>query len=471
MDGHGLRRDIRFVQYFNLAFGTIVGVGWIIIMSTWLLEGGALGASLAFLVAGVFMSAIGLCYAKLAIRYPVTGGSIAYAYNVFGGKTSFLVGWLMVLTYVAASAFGVVSTSWVIEALLPGIKGPALYQVMGTTVHLGTMVVGLLLLLAIGYVNYRGTGLTARFQDALTYIFLLLGTVIVAGAIYNGRIDNLWPLFKSPDWSVSLAGFLSVLATTPFFLSGFDVVPQAMGEKHPSVTSRQVMVAVVGAIMLAMIFYISVILGTAMLLPRGQFAGLELVVAEAFTLSLGSPVFGKIVLVCGLFGVLSSWNALFFAGTRVLFALGRAQFLPAALARLSRHGTPSISILLVALTGVAVIFFGKGIILPLVKTHVTVISSVFFVMALSVHVLQSRGQVVFASPMFGRLVSTSAMIFAGALVTIALNDAYRSRVGLVPLEWVTLSIWCVLGAVAWALGGAWRDGLPESRRAEILLHG
>ncbi len=471
MDEQGLKRDIGFVQYFNLAFGTIVGVGWIIIMSTWLLEGGALGASLAFLVAGIFMSAIGLCYAKLAIRYPVTGGSIAYAYNVFGAPASFMTGWLMVLTYVAASAFGVVSTSWVIEALLPGIKGPALYEVMGTTVHLGTMIVGFLLLLAIGYVNYRGAGLTARIQDYLTYIFLLLGAVIVVGGVYNGRVDNLWPLFKSADWSVSFAGFLTVLATTPFFLSGFDVVPQAMGEKHPSVTPRHVMIAVVGAIMLAVIFYVSVILGTAMLLPRGQFAGLELVVAEAFTLSLGSPIFGKLVLVCGLFGVLSSWNALFFAGTRVLFALGRARLLPPSLARLSPHGTPSIATLLVALTGAAVIFFGKGIILPLVKTHVTVISIVFFVMALSVHVSQSRGQIAFAHPVFGRLVSTSAMLFSAALVCIALAEAYRNRTGIVPLEWITLCIWLMLGGVAWALGRVSRAQLSEGARAQILMHG
>lgn len=466
-----LARHIRFHQLFTLAFGTIVGVGWIIVMSTWLIEGGVAGASVAFIVAGVFMSAVGVCYARLAVLYPVTGGAIAYGYHVYGSKASFVIGWFMVLIYVAASAFAVISTSWLIEALFPVVKGPALYSVMGSDINLGTLLVGLASLAVIAAMNYRGADFMAGLQDFLTLGLVAVGISVIACGVAGGQGANLTPLFKSAEPGEAFRGFLAVLVTTPFFLAGFEVIPQAMGERHEDVGSRQVLVAVVGAILLAAAFYVAAIIGTAMLLPRQDFSHMDLAVAEAFSASF-SPFIGKLVLVCGLFGVLSSWNALFFAGTRILYALGRAHFLPSVLGDLCpKHGTPSKAILLVAATGVIVVLFGKAIILPIVKTHVTVISAVFCSMSIAVLVLQARGKLGWKSRVTERLIPVSAALFSAFMVVVALYQANEAKSAVIPVEWVILFLWSMLGVFAWRWGAGHRAALPESLRAAILTNG
>ena len=41
-----LARKLRTTDYFTLAFGTMVGVGWLVVMDDWLARGGPLGAIL-----------------------------------------------------------------------------------------------------------------------------------------------------------------------------------------------------------------------------------------------------------------------------------------------------------------------------------------------------------------------------------------------------------------------------------------
>src|SRR5262249_48419730 len=47
------RRVMRGREYFTLAFGSIVGVGWMILLDDWLRRGGPAGAMLGFLLGGI----------------------------------------------------------------------------------------------------------------------------------------------------------------------------------------------------------------------------------------------------------------------------------------------------------------------------------------------------------------------------------------------------------------------------------
>src|SRR5260221_6063572 len=50
-----LARKLRLTDYFTLAFGTMVGVGWLVLMDDWLARGGPLGAALGFALGGVLL--------------------------------------------------------------------------------------------------------------------------------------------------------------------------------------------------------------------------------------------------------------------------------------------------------------------------------------------------------------------------------------------------------------------------------
>ena len=50
-----LRRSLSSLEYFTFAFGSMVGVGWLVLMDNWLGRGGPGGAMLGFLIGGVLL--------------------------------------------------------------------------------------------------------------------------------------------------------------------------------------------------------------------------------------------------------------------------------------------------------------------------------------------------------------------------------------------------------------------------------
>ena len=57
---------MRTTEYFTLAFGCIVGAGWVVVIEEWLTAGGPGGAMLAYLVCGVALVPVALAYGRLA---------------------------------------------------------------------------------------------------------------------------------------------------------------------------------------------------------------------------------------------------------------------------------------------------------------------------------------------------------------------------------------------------------------------
>ena len=66
-------------EFFALAFGSMIGVGWVTAVGGWLDQAGPVGAIVAFVLGGAIMLCIGLCYAEATPMLPVAGGEVAYA--------------------------------------------------------------------------------------------------------------------------------------------------------------------------------------------------------------------------------------------------------------------------------------------------------------------------------------------------------------------------------------------------------
>ncbi len=58
-----LARKLRLADYFALGFGTMVGVGWLVVMDDWLTRGGPLGAILGFAIGGTIRCPLATCTA------------------------------------------------------------------------------------------------------------------------------------------------------------------------------------------------------------------------------------------------------------------------------------------------------------------------------------------------------------------------------------------------------------------------
>src|SRR2546428_13875067 len=94
-----LARKLRVTDYFTLGWGTMVGVGWLVVMDDWLLRGGSLGGILGFTIGGMLLLPIGYVYGQLVMAMPDAAGEVAYTAKVFPQSVSFATGWMMMLAY------------------------------------------------------------------------------------------------------------------------------------------------------------------------------------------------------------------------------------------------------------------------------------------------------------------------------------------------------------------------------------
>lgn len=124
-----LQKGISKAGLFSLAFGAMIGVGWVTAMGFWLSSAGPLGAAIAFVLGGLLMLAIGFCYAEVTSALPLSGGEVAYAYKAYGTSKAYIVGCFLVFGYLSVSAFEAVSVSKVLSYLIPSIDQVQLYSV------------------------------------------------------------------------------------------------------------------------------------------------------------------------------------------------------------------------------------------------------------------------------------------------------------------------------------------------------
>lgn len=209
-----LKKEIRLRSLFTLSFGTIIGVGWITVLGTWVTQAGPAGAMLGFAGGGLVMLFIGLCYAEVATMYPVSGGEVAYVYEMYGTKLAFAAGWLLAFNYIAVTSFEAISVGWVLSALFPGFGGPVLYTVLGQDVQLWSLALGLAIMAVITLVNCLGSGLTAIFQDVMTFGLLLASTAFVIAGAFLGDAANLKPAFSEHS-GAALFGVMAVFVPSP----------------------------------------------------------------------------------------------------------------------------------------------------------------------------------------------------------------------------------------------------------------
>jgi amino acid transporter len=468
----GLEKELKLRNFFTLSLGTIIGVGWITVLGAWLRDAGPLGTVIAFLGGGFFMVLIGLCYAEVAAMYPVSGGEVAYAYEIFGLKASFASGWFLALSYIATVGFEVVSIGWIVSALVPGIEGPVLYRVLGDDVHLVSLALGLGVMAIITRVNYRGARSTARFQDAMTYGLLAISLVFITAGVLGGDTRNLEPLFAQRDQGWRWMGILAVFATTPFWLSGFDVVPQAMGERAPGTVLSQMGKVIVLSLAVAATFYILIILAASMSMPREPLLALELPAAGAFQAAFDSPLLGKMVLTAGLLGIITTWNACFYAGARVVYALGRSHIIPSPYGDIHRKfQSPSRAVLFVGSIGSVLALLGRNALVPMVNVAAASLAMVFFITCIGViRLRRTRVRVERPYRVPGkRLIPAAAALASLTMTILALYEPYVGAGGRFPVEWGFFIVWSILGLLFWKGAARVRHQLSEEERRDRIL--
>jgi basic amino acid/polyamine antiporter, APA family len=215
-----LAHKLRVVDYFTLSWGTMVGVGWLLVMDDWLLRGGTLGGILGFAIGGALLLPIGYVYGQLVTAIPDAAGEVAYTAKVFSRSVSFATGWMMVLAYFIVCPWEAVAVGKIAGYIFPSLDSMALYRIAGRPVYLPHVIIGLGLTALLTLLNYRGIRLSATFQNWTAFGTLGLFLVFVAFGVSKGSLRNFPPLFTH-------GGFVSVLLViqiVPYYMTGYEAV-------------------------------------------------------------------------------------------------------------------------------------------------------------------------------------------------------------------------------------------------------
>lgn len=442
-----------------LAFGAMIGWGWVVMTGHWIITAGSLGAVLAFIVGGLAIVCVGLTYAELAAAMPEAGGEHVYSYRGLGHFASFVCTWSIVLGYMTVVAFEAVALPTVIENLAPGYAVGHLWTVAGFEVQATWVAVAVIGSLVMMSINYVGVRTAALVQKLVTLLIAVVGVMFFTGALFSGSEANLTPLFTGEP-SVA-AGALSVLIMVPFMFVGFDVIPQAAEEID--LPHRDIGRLLIVSVVLAVVWYAAMIFGTAYVLSAAGIDPDGLAVPQAMAAAFSASWAGKLMVLAGMAGIVTSWNAFYIGGSRAIYALARAGMLPAIFGRLHpKHRTPYVAILAIGLVSTIAPFFGRSTAVWLVDAGGLGIVIAYLFVAASFVVLRLR------EPNMPRPFRTSGGITLGLIaivLSIAIVGLYlpMSPSALKPVEWLLFAIWMGVGLVLY-IWARMRYGLEPARR-------
>ena len=449
-----LARKLRLTDYFTLGWGTMVGVGWLVVMDDWLGRGGSLGALLGFAIGGTLLLPIGWVYGKMVMAMPDAAGEIAYTSAAFSRSISFATGWMMMLAYFIVCPWEAVAVGRIAGYIFPQLDSFVLYEVAGRPVYLPHLLIGLALTALLTTLNYRGIRLSATFQNWTSFGTLALFIVFVAVGVSRGSPHNFPPLFTTTPF----VSILLVIQIVPYFMTGFESVSKAAEESSAEFRNQSFFRAIWMAIVVGILFYTCIVAAVGFVAPWHSLIGEKFMTAVAFQQAVGSRWIVNIILAAALLSLFKCFNGNFVAASRVVFALGRRGMIAATGEIHAKHQTPSIAVLCVGLATAACMLLGDAILVP-----VTEVGSVACAIGWSMTCLAclSLGRKRAQQSRIELSAPERGVALFGLLVGLAMLS--MKLVPIVPghftaYEWLALAIWIALGAAAH------RRTTPDSRR-------
>lgn len=457
---HELNKVLSRIDVIVLAFGAMIGWGWVVLSGDWIHKAGSLGSIVAFLFGGLLVIFVGLVYAELTTAMPKAGGEHHFALTALGHKAAFIVSWSILLGYISVVAFEAVALPTVIEYIFPKYQVGYMWTIAGWDVYFSWVAVGVIGSLIVTWVNWRGVKQAAFLQLLLTILLVVVGLLLIGGSAVTGDVKNLKPLFSG-----GATGIMAVMIMTPFMFVGFDIIPQMAEEMNiPKKTIGNVLLLSVG---LAVLWYVLVIFGVSFSLNEEQLVKASLPTADAMGAVFGSPLFSKILILGGIAGIMTSWNAFIIGGSRVMYAMAQDGMLPKWFSTLHpKHKTPGNATLFIGILATLSPLLGRPALVWLVDAGGLSIVSAYFIVALSFLVLRKTQPELERPFRAGKsnIVGILALILSIGFVFLYMPGMPASLVW--PYEWLIVLFWWVIGIYF-----LMRMPSPEQQANDLILNG
>lgn len=384
-------------------------------------------APLAYIVCGVALTLIVLCFAEAGSRVSATGGLYAYVEVAFGPLVGFLSGWVLVIGLTVAMA--AISTFFAdsIAALVPALSSPLAEK--------GTIIVTIA---ALSVLNVLGVRQANRFNVAMTFAKLVPLALLVAVGAFHVRSQNL-AIHALPSGSVLARASVTLM----FAFLGVESALVPSGEVRDP--ARTVPRAVFVGLAVVVLAYLAIhvvaegVLGDALATSKTP-------LADAAAMAMGGS--GRTLILVGstisMFGFLS---AMTLATPRMWFAFAEHGFLPRVVGRVHpRFRTPAVAIVVQAVLTVAIALSGTfGVLANIANAAVLLVYAACCAAAV---VLRRRGVRTGSGEPY-RTPGGMAVPVAALIVIVVLLG-----MGLRPAEWLAVGIAFAAGLIVYVVAAS-----------------
>ncbi|MEU3741867.1 APC family permease [Streptomyces sp. NPDC032198] len=327
-----LKRRLGVHDAVVIGLGSMIGAG-IFAAFTPAARAAGPGLLLGLAVAAVVAYCNATSSARLAARYPASGGTYVYGRERLGAFWGFLAGWAFVIgktASCAAMALTVGAYAW------PGHERP----------------VAIAAVVALTAVNYAGIQKAAWLTRTIVALVLAVLVAVVIASLTSSQAD-LVRLELSDD--VSVSGVLEAAGLLFFAFAGYARIA-TLGEEVRD-PRRTVPRAIPLALGITLLVYAAVATAVLAVLGPGGLADATMPLADAVR-AAGVPALAPVVRLGAAVAALGSLLALILGISRTTLAMARDRHLPYALATVHpRFHVPHRAELAVCAAVVALVAF------------------------------------------------------------------------------------------------------------------
>lgn len=323
-----LHRTLTTFDLTLMGIGAIIGAGVFVLTGIVAATKAGPAVMLSYAFAGIAAMLAALAYAELSASIGGAGSAYSYAYTGFGELVAWIIGWNLLLEYIAAVSTVAIGWSGYVSNLLEamGILLPTYLTRSpfspGGMVNLAAM----LIILLLTWLLCLGVRQSARLNAVIVFVKLLTIGFFIAVAAANVEPKH-WVPFLPFGWE----GVINGAALVFFAYIGFDALSTAVEEAVDP--QRAVPRAIISSLLICTVVYILVSALLTGIVPYSSLH-LESPVADAL-LQLGYRFAGGLIAAGAVAGLTSVMLVMFYGASRIVLAMTRDGLLPRRLSAIS----------------------------------------------------------------------------------------------------------------------------------------
>jgi APA family basic amino acid/polyamine antiporter len=349
-----LKRVLGLWAALAIVVGTVIGSGIFRVPQAMILSVGSVRmVFLVWIVGGVLSLAGALTYAELAAAMPGAGGEYVYLTEAYGPLWGFLYAWTQMWIAKSGSIATLATAFFEYTAHFVPVFEQVWFTAGPFAVKYG-QVFAMVLILALGGINYLGVKVGGDVQVAVTGLKVgLIALIILAGLFYSHPVTGA-PSIPAPPL---VAGFTAALVAALWAYDGWNNVGMVASEiRNPQ---RNLPLALIFGTAGVVAFYMLANWAYFRVLSPADVGSHKLVAAEMMQRMQGAAG-ASAVSVAAMISIFAALNGSILSGARVPYAAARDGLFFHAAARVNpAFHTPGGSILMLTAWSAVLVLSGK----------------------------------------------------------------------------------------------------------------